>query len=86
MFCEYGPWPGHARPQFTAVINPAVDKYFPAGSGVRIIAEPGRYYVTSAYTLAVNIIAKKVEIAYDGKCVWEGKGGGGEQKGPWGLL
>lgn len=46
--------------EITAVINPAVDKYFPADSGVRIIAEPGRYYVASAYTLAVNIIAKKV--------------------------
>lgn len=42
------------------MINPALDKYFPADSGVRIIAEPGRYYVASAYTLAVNIIAKKV--------------------------
>lgn len=27
---------------------------------MKIIAEPGRYYVASAYTLAVNIIAKKV--------------------------
>lgn len=42
------------------MINPALDKYFPADSGVKIIAEPGRYYVASAYTLAVNIIAKKV--------------------------
>lgn len=57
--------------QIAAVINPALDKYFPADSGVRIIAEPGRYYVASAYTLAVNIIAKKVimkeQSASDGK-------------------
>ncbi|XP_075454467.1 ornithine decarboxylase [Ascaphus truei] len=46
--------------EVTAVINPALDKYFPTDSGVRIIAEPGRYYVASAFTLAVNIIAKKV--------------------------
>ena len=46
--------------EITAVINPALDKYFPADSGIRIIAEPGRYYVASAYTLAVNVIAKKV--------------------------
>ncbi|KAJ7991038.1 hypothetical protein DPEC_G00293100 [Dallia pectoralis] len=46
--------------EITGVINPALDKYFPADSGIRIIAEPGRYYVASAYTLAVNIIAKKV--------------------------
>ncbi|KAJ8289503.1 hypothetical protein GJAV_G00002080 [Gymnothorax javanicus] len=46
--------------EITAVINPALDKYFPADCGVRIIGEPGRYYVCSAFTLAVNIIAKKV--------------------------
>ncbi|XP_075123011.1 ornithine decarboxylase [Leptodactylus fuscus] len=44
----------------TSVLNPALDKYFPADSGVQIIAEPGRYYVASAFTLAVNIITKKV--------------------------
>ncbi|KAK3563803.1 hypothetical protein QTP86_034527, partial [Hemibagrus guttatus] len=48
--------------EITAVINPALDKYFPADSGVRIIAEPGQFYVASAYTLAVNIIAKKVNM------------------------
>lgn len=48
--------------KITNVINPALDKYFPSDSGVRIIAEPGRYYVASAFTLAVNIIAKKVVI------------------------
>uniref|UniRef100_A0A8C6CI87 Ornithine decarboxylase n=1 Tax=Moschus moschiferus TaxID=68415 RepID=A0A8C6CI87_MOSMO len=42
--------------KITSVINPALDKYFPSDSGVRIIAEPGRYYVASAFTLAVNII------------------------------
>lgn len=46
--------------EITAVINPALDKYFPVDSKVKIIAEPGRFYVASAYTLVVNIIAKKV--------------------------
>ncbi|XP_058155609.1 LOW QUALITY PROTEIN: ornithine decarboxylase-like [Dasypus novemcinctus] len=45
--------------ELTSVMNPALDKYFPLDSGMRIIAEPGRYYVASAFTLAVNIIAKK---------------------------
>ena len=45
--------------EIISVINLALDKYFPSDSGVRIIAEPGRYYVASAFTLAVNIIAKK---------------------------
>lgn len=48
-----------------------MDKYFPADTGVRVIAEPGRFYVASAYTLVVNIIAKKVivdeDAASDGK-------------------
>lgn len=48
--------------EVTSVINPALDKYFPVDSGVTIIAEPGRYYVASAFTLAVNIIAKKTMI------------------------
>ena len=45
--------------QIASVLNKALDEYFPAGSGVRIIAEPGRYFVASAFTLAVNIIAKR---------------------------
>ncbi|KAL7988056.1 hypothetical protein Chor_006975 [Crotalus horridus] len=48
--------------EITNIINPALDKYFPPDSGVKIIAEPGRYYVASAFTLAVNIIAKKIVI------------------------
>lgn len=50
--------------EVAAVINPSLDLYFPEGCGVAIIAEPGRYYVASAFTLAVNIIAKK-EIVQD---------------------
>ncbi|XP_060709420.1 ornithine decarboxylase [Hemiscyllium ocellatum] len=48
--------------EIAAVINPALDKYFPIDSGVQVIAEPGRFYVASSYTLAVNIIAKKVVL------------------------
>uniref|UniRef100_A0A8C5VLD5 Ornithine decarboxylase n=1 Tax=Microcebus murinus TaxID=30608 RepID=A0A8C5VLD5_MICMU len=48
--------------EITSVVNPALDKYFPSDSGVRIIAEPGRYYVASAFTLTVNIVAKKIVL------------------------
>ncbi|XP_054469564.1 ornithine decarboxylase [Anoplopoma fimbria] len=48
--------------EITAVISPALDKYFPADTGIKVIAEPGRFYVASAYTLVVNIIAKKVIV------------------------
>lgn len=46
--------------KFSDVINGALDDYFPADSGVQIIAEPGRYFVESVFTLAANVIAKKV--------------------------
>ena len=36
--------------EITSVINPALDKYFPSDSGVRIIAEPGRYCFFSFHT------------------------------------
>ncbi|XP_075054685.1 ornithine decarboxylase-like [Mixophyes fleayi] len=45
--------------EFTAVIVQSLDQYFPSKEDVEIIAEPGRYYVCSAFTLAVNIITKK---------------------------
>ncbi|XP_029360140.1 antizyme inhibitor 1 [Echeneis naucrates] len=43
----------------SAVIS-MVDLYFPPSSGVSVIAEPGRFFVSSAFTLAVNIISKEV--------------------------
>ncbi|XP_076107548.1 ornithine decarboxylase-like isoform X2 [Mytilus galloprovincialis] len=45
--------------EIARVANKSLDKYFP-GNNVRIIAEPGRYYVASAFTIAVNIITKKI--------------------------
>jgi ornithine decarboxylase len=45
--------------EICGVLRPALDMYFPESSGVRIIAEPGRFFVASAFTLAVNIIAKR---------------------------
>ncbi|NXI66988.1 AZIN2 inhibitor, partial [Anseranas semipalmata] len=59
-----GGFPGteDARAHFeeiAAVINSALDTYFPEGCGVEIIARPGRYYVTSAFTFAASITAKE---------------------------
>lgn len=45
--------------EIAAVLNEALDKYFPEDCGVNIIAEPGRYFVASAFSVAVNIIAKR---------------------------
>lgn len=46
--------------QIAQVVNDTLDAYFPEDSGIDIIAEPGRYFVASAFTLAVNVIAKRV--------------------------
>lgn len=40
-----------------AVLSTALDKHFPPS--IRIIAEPGRYYTSSAFTLACNVIARR---------------------------
>jgi ornithine decarboxylase len=41
------------------VVNQALDTYFPNDPELRCIAEPGRYYVSSSGTLAVNVISKR---------------------------
>ena len=41
------------------VLGNALDEYFPEGCGVEIIAEPGRFYVATAFTIACNIIARR---------------------------
>ncbi|KFQ52391.1 Arginine decarboxylase [Pelecanus crispus] len=43
--------------EIAAVINSALDLYFPDGCGVEIVARPGRYYVNSAFTFAASITA-----------------------------
>jgi ornithine decarboxylase len=59
-----GGFPGHDDGNMTfnelcTGINSALSSHFPVGCGVRIIAEPGRYMVASAFTLATNVIAKR---------------------------
>jgi ornithine decarboxylase len=43
--------------KFAAILGKAVDDYFPPN--IRIIAEPGRYYVAQAFTLAAHVIARR---------------------------
>ncbi|XP_041356932.1 ornithine decarboxylase-like [Gigantopelta aegis] len=62
-----GGFPGQKNTAITfkevaEVLNTALDRYFPSDTGIRIIAEPGRYFVASAFTLAVNIIAKRIVL------------------------
>lgn len=41
------------------VVNSALEDYFPEDQGLTIIAEPGRYFVASAFTLATLIHSKR---------------------------
>lgn len=43
--------------EIASVLGPAVDEFFPPS--VRVISEPGRFFVASAFTLAVNITARR---------------------------
>ena len=49
-------------------ITPALDEYFP--DNVEIIAEPGRYFVESAFTIACNVIARRSVPATDGSLTY----------------
>ncbi|KAL9605173.1 MAG: hypothetical protein Q9219_000107 [cf. Caloplaca sp. 3 TL-2023] len=48
---------GNTFEDMASVLSKSLDDHFPPG--VRIIGEPGRYYVSSAFTLACNIIARR---------------------------
>jgi ornithine decarboxylase len=43
------------------IINKALNDYFP-DEAVKVIAEPGRYYVASAFTLICNVHSKKIVV------------------------
>ena len=74
------------------VINATLAQDFPEGSGVEIIAEPGRFYAAPVCTIAVNIIAKKAVVqpgGWAGQCLsvpWPLGGGGGWAEGPGSTL
>ncbi|KAM8884263.1 antizyme inhibitor 1b [Synchiropus picturatus] len=46
--------------QVESAIRPLLESYFPPLSGIQLVAQPGSFYVSSAFRLAVNVIAKKV--------------------------
>lgn len=58
-----GGYPGYENQDITfqkiaLTINIALSLHFPLDLNVHVIAEPGRYYVASAFTLCANVIAK----------------------------
>ncbi|KAI7899480.1 ornithine decarboxylase [Cokeromyces recurvatus] len=46
-----------------AILGPIVDRLFPPE--IRVIAEPGRYYVASAFTICTNIISRRTTMPVD---------------------
>ena len=49
---------GKSIDEVAGIVNQALDKFFP-DKKVRVIAEPGRYYVASAFTLVTSVHSKK---------------------------
>ncbi|VVC36127.1 Hypothetical protein CINCED_3A009577 [Cinara cedri] len=47
------------------IVNDALDEWFPASSGVTVMAEPGRYFAASAFTLATRIHSMKKRSTID---------------------
>jgi len=47
------------------VLRSTLNDWFPREMRVRIIAEPGRYFVKSAFTLTANVIAKCTVVSSD---------------------
>lgn len=52
-----GGFVGETFEEMAAVLSSALDEYFPPH--IRVIGEPGRYYVSSAFTIACNVIARR---------------------------
>jgi ornithine decarboxylase len=44
------------------VLKQAIDLHFPDRHGLKIIAEPGRFYVSKAFRLAANVIARRAPL------------------------
>lgn len=43
-----------------SAVRPLLDAYFSPLSGVQVLAQPGSFYVSSAFSLAVSVIGKEL--------------------------
>ncbi|PCH42684.1 hypothetical protein WOLCODRAFT_138023 [Wolfiporia cocos MD-104 SS10] len=48
-----------------SILKDAISQHFPNRRDIRIIAEPGRYYVSKAFSLAANVIARRAPPALE---------------------
>lgn len=63
-----GGFPGDRNPSFdemASIINSSLQLLFPEDLGVDIIAEPGRYYMESAFTLVTRIYGRRRQSTPD---------------------
>ena len=64
-----GGFPGHEAGDISFLdisrqVNASLEEHFPQSAGVRVIAEPGRYFVSAACSLATNVIGKRDKMYY----------------------
>lgn len=55
-----GGFTGETFEDMAVVLTAALDQYFPPSRNVDIIAEPGRFFVSSAFTIACHVIARRI--------------------------
>lgn len=57
--------------EFSGKINESLDESFPADEfpDLKILAEPGRYFVESSFTLAASIHSRKISKNVDGQII-----------------
>ncbi|XP_075222924.1 ornithine decarboxylase-like isoform X2 [Lycorma delicatula] len=53
---------GTSIDKIAEIVNSTLDLHFPPSEGINIIAEPGRFYAASAFTLATNIHSKRDSV------------------------
>lgn len=49
--------------QAATILTEAIDRAFPNRRSLKLIAEPGRFFVSKAFSLATNIIARRAPLA-----------------------
>jgi ornithine decarboxylase len=54
-----GGFEGAGFAEMSRVLSDSLDEHFPRHEGVRVVAEPGRFMVSTAFTLATSIIARR---------------------------
>lgn len=54
-------------------VNYALDKHFPESSGVHVISEPGRYFVSECATLNLNVVGRKTDPTLTARALSEGE-------------